>query len=423
MTTDTELQSEVRSWLEQNWDPDLTVAEWWDRLCDSGFGAPTWPEEWHGRGLARDQARIVNETIREFGALGPPSGLGMMLAGPTIIAHGTDEQKRHYLRRIVNGQDGWCQLFSEPGAGSDLASLQTRATPDGDEWVVTGQKVWTSGGMVADVGMLLARTDPEAAKHKGISYFAIDMHQPGIEVRPLREMTGHALFSEVFMDDARVANDACIGGLNNGWTVAKTTLANEREGLGSGGGGAGGGAVPGTVAGTLEKRVGDYVRGERRGGAGIPGLLGNTPKMLLDLAREHGKAGDPHVRQGLARLYSMGEIGRFTVLRTKAAKAAGRGPGPEANTAKLSMSRMVRLTRDLGLAILGPAGMLAGEDAPLNGLIQELALFSPAPSIYGGTDEIQKNIIGERVLQLPREPSSDHDVPFKDLKVGTQAST
>lgn len=423
MTTDTELQSEVRSWLEQNWDPDLTVAEWWDRLCDSGFGAPTWPEEWHGRGLARDQARTVNETIREFGALGPPSGLGMMLAGPTIIAHGTDEQKRHYLRRIVNGQDGWCQLFSEPGAGSDLASLQTRATPDGDEWVITGQKVWTSGGMVADVGMLLARTDPEATKHKGISYFAIDMHQPGIEVRPLREMTGHALFSEVFMDDARVADDACIGGLNNGWTVAKTTLANEREGLGSGGGGAGGGAVPGTVAGTLEKRVGDYVRSERRGGAGIPGLLGNTPKMLLDLAHEHGKAGDPHIRQGLARLYSMGEIGRFTVLRTKAAKAAGRGPGPEANTAKLSMSRMVRLTRDLGLAILGPAGMLAGEDAPLNGLIQELALFSPAPSIYGGTDEIQKNIIGERVLQLPREPSTDHDVPFKDLKVGTQASS
>ncbi|MCC7077087.1 MAG: acyl-CoA dehydrogenase family protein [Acidimicrobiia bacterium] len=421
MSTDTDLAREVKSWLDQNWDPDLTVAEWWDRLCDSGFGAPTWPEEWHGRGLSRDEARIVNETIRDAGALGPPSGLGMMLAGPTIIAHGSEEQKKRYLRRIVNGQDGWCQLFSEPGAGSDLASLQTRAVRDGDEWIVSGQKVWTSGGMVADLGMLIARTDVEVPKQKGISYFAIDMHQAGIDVRPLREMTGHALFSEVFLDSARVPHDACIGGVNNGWTVAKTTLANEREGLGSGGGGAAGGAVPGTIAGVLDQRVGDYGQRGRRGGAGVPGLLGGAPQMLLELVRERNMGDDPHIRQSLARLYSMSEIGRYTVMRARAAKAAGRGPGPEANTAKLAMSRMVRLTRDLGLAILGADGMLYGEDAPLHGIVQELALFSPAPSIYGGTDEIQKNIIGERVLQLPREPSLDHEVPFKDLKVGTQA--
>ena len=422
MSTEAEVRAELSGWLAQNWDPDATVAQWWDLLCDSGWAVPAWPEDWFGRGLGRDMGRVVGDEMRKAGALGPPSGLGMMLAGPTIISHGTDAQKAHYLRRIVNGQDGWCQLFSEPGAGSDLASLQTRAERDGDEWVVSGQKVWTSGGLVADVGMLIARTDPDVPKHKGITYFAIDMHQPGVEVRALREMTGHALFAEVFLDEARVASDAIIGGLGNGWAVAKTTLANERAGLGAGGGGAAGGAVPGRVMNVLDKPAGDYVQEGRRGGAGVPGLLGSAPTMLLELARERGVTGDPHVRQELARLYSLGEIGRFTILRTKAALAAGRGPGPEANTAKLAMSAMVRLTRDLGLEICGAAGMLAGEDAPLHGAVTEMALFSPAPSIYGGTDQIQRNIIGERSLGLPREPDNSHEIPFRELKVGTQTA-
>lgn len=417
MMTEKELRQEVAGWLARNWDPNLTVAEWWGRLCDSGWAVPTWPEEWLGRGLTRDDERIVQDEIRKAGALGPPSGLGMMLAGPTIIAHGSDEQKARYLPRIANGQDGWCQLFSEPGAGSDLASLQTRAVLDGDEWVVNGQKVWASGGMVADLGMLIARTDVDVPKHKGITYFVIDMHQDGIDIRPLREMTGHALFTEVFFDDARVSSDSAIGGINNGWTVAKTTLANERASLGSGGGGPGGGAVPGSIAGALTSRVGDYVKQGRRGGAGLPGLLGGAAPMLIELAKQRGMNNDPHLRQGLARLYTLNEIGRYTVLRAKAAKAAGRGPGPEANTAKLAMSHQVRLLRDIGLQILGAAGMLHGADAPLNGMIQELALFSPAPSIYGGTDEIQKNILGERVLGLPREPATDHEVPFKDVRI------
>src|SRR6056297_1627429 len=248
---------EVRAWLEQNWDPDLTVAEWWERLGLAGWAAPTLPEHAYGRGLSRGDAVQVQQTIAEFGALGAPGGLGLLLAVPTIATHGTPEQIEHYVRDIVTGQRAWCQLFSEPGAGSDLAGLQAKAMRDGDEWIVNGQKVWTSGGHVADMGMLIARTDADVPKHQGITYFAIDMHQAGCDVRPLRELTGRALFNEVFLSDARVPADALIGGLNNGWAVANTTLAHERAGLGSGGGSSGASAaVPGTVAGQLDTRAG-----------------------------------------------------------------------------------------------------------------------------------------------------------------------
>ena len=209
--TDELVRDEVRGWLADNWDADLTVAEWWARLCDSGWGVPTWPEEWFGKGLPRDLAGVVAEELRAAGAIGPPSGLGVLLAGPTILVHGSDDQRARYLRPILNGQEAWCQLFSEPGAGSDLASLQCRAERDGDEWIINGQKVWTSGGQTADLGMLLARTDPDAPKHKGISYFALNMEQPGVEVRPLREMTGRSLFSEVFFSDARAHTSEMIG--------------------------------------------------------------------------------------------------------------------------------------------------------------------------------------------------------------------
>jgi alkylation response protein AidB-like acyl-CoA dehydrogenase len=415
-----DVRADVRAFLADAWDPDLTVAEWWEILGESGWAAPTWPEEWFGRGLARDAVGIVNDELRAAGAVGPPSGLGMLLAGPTILAHGTDEQKTRYIRPIVTGQEGWCQLFSEPGAGSDLASLQTKAERDGDEWVVNGQKVWTSGGQVAELGMLLARTDPEAPKHKGITYFAFTMDQPGVEFRPLREMTGRALFSEVFFDDARVRDDAIIGGLNNGWLVANTTLANERAGLGTGGGGAGGGAFPGKKAGMLDVRAGDLA--ERTARSGVqPANFGRAFELLRTLADKIGCTDDPIVRQRLVELYTLNELGRMTALRIKASVAAGRGPGPEANTAKLMMSRICRLVRDLGPAILGPEAMLMGEATTGGGVLQELVLFSPAPSIYGGSDEIQKNIIGERVLGLPKEPGPDKNTPFRELKVGTQA--
>ncbi len=255
-----DLTVEVTAWLDANWDPDLTVEEWWDRLGHSGWAVPTWPEEWFGKGLSRAEGVRVMQTISGYPALGAPGGLGTLLAGPTIYVHGTDEQKQRYLDDIVTGKQAWCQLFSEPGAGSDLAGLNTRAELDGDEWVVNGQKVWTSGGHWSDLGMLLARTDPDVAKHQGITYFAVDMHQPGIEIRPLRELTGRAMFNEVFLTDVRVPADAAIGGVNNGWAVANTTLMFERSGLGAGGGGGSVAALPGTVGGDLARRAGDFSR-------------------------------------------------------------------------------------------------------------------------------------------------------------------
>jgi alkylation response protein AidB-like acyl-CoA dehydrogenase len=414
------VRAELRDWLADAWDPELSVSEWWARLADSGWAVPSWPKEWLGRDLGRDLAGVVAHELRAAGAVAPPAGLGMLLAGPTILTHGTDAQKARYLRPIVAGEEGWCQLFSEPGAGSDLASLQTRAERDGDEWVVTGQKVWTSGAQVADLGMLLARTDPDAPKHKGITYFAIPMDQPGVEVRPLREMTGRSLFSEVFFDGARVADDAIIGELNGGWLVANTTLANERAGLGSGGSGAGGAAFPGRKARILETRVGDLAERDARGRAVQPSAFGKAFDLLRGLAEKVGRGDDPLVRQRLADLYTLTEVGRMTALRVKAATRAGKGPGPEANTAKLLMSRITRLARDLGPAILGPEAMVTGPETTGGGVVQEMTLFAPAPSIYGGTDEIQKNIIGERVLGLPKEPGPDKSTPFRELKVGTQ---
>ena len=321
-----DIVTELRAWLEANWDPELTVGQWWERLGLAGWCAPTWPVEWFGKGVSRDEANAISREISDFGAVGAPAGLGLLLAGPTIVAHGSDEQRMALLPDIVTGQKAWCQLFSEPGAGSDLAGLQAKAIRDGDEWVVNGQKVWTSGAQWADLGMLLARTDADVPKHAGISYFGIEMDQPGMDIRPLREMTGRALFNEVFMTDVRVDDAALIGGLNNGWAVANTTLANERAGLGAGGGGAAGTAAPGTKAGFLDKRAGDCVSGGRSGTSRA--LAGRGGNMLVDLAKGMGVSGDANLRQDLMRLYSLNEIARYTNLRAKAAKEAGRSPAP-----------------------------------------------------------------------------------------------
>ena len=421
----------VNAWLTENWDPDLTVAEWWNRLGLSGWAAPGLPENAYGKGLNRNDSVAVQNAIVEFGALGAPGGLGLLLAAPTIASHGTQEQIDLYVRDIVTGQKAWCQLFSEPGAGSDLAGLQSRAIRDGDEWIVTGQKVWTSGGQVSDLGMLIARTDPDVPKHQGITYFAIDMHQKGIDIRPLVEMTGHALFNEVFMEEAVVPNSAVVGGLNNGWAVANTTLMNERAGLGSGGGhAAGGAATPGTVVNDLVRRAGDFVPtegGRRKRGGGGGGMFGGSYNLLVDLAKGNGKISDPSIRQDLMKLHTLNELGRMHSMRAKAAKAIGQDVPGLPNISKLSMSEIVRQQRDLGLRILGPLGMLHGytpdQQAALNeatgnpftGMITGIALFAQAPPIYGGTDQVQKNIIGERVLGLPKEPNNDKTAAFRDL--------
>ncbi|MGI8794218.1 MAG: acyl-CoA dehydrogenase family protein [Acidimicrobiales bacterium] len=428
-----ELLDELNAWLEENWDPDLTVAEWWERLGVAGWSAPTLPKNSYGRDLSRSDSVRVSTAIGEFGALGAPGGLGLMLAAPTIAAHGTQEQIDKYVRDIVTGQQAWCQLFSEPGAGSDLAGLTCKAVKDGEEYIVNGQKVWTSTGQTADMAMLIARTDPDAPKHRGITYFAIDMHQPGVETRPLREMTGHAMFNEVFLTDARVPESAVIGDLGGGWAAANTTLMNERAGLGSGGGGGGGfGAGPGTISGNLSRRSGDFVtareeRTKARSGGETKKKRPSSAQMLANVAKGNGKIDDPVVRQGLARLHTLGEIGRYNGERVKAMRSIGQDVPGMANISKLSMSDIVRLQRDLGLSILGAEGTLhayndgqkkKNDDAKVNpflGMITGGALYAQAPPIYGGTDQIQKNIIGERVLGLPREPSHDKDTPFSEL--------
>lgn len=407
------VREEVRSWLAERWDPEITVAEWWDRLARSGYGAPTWPEDCYGKGWPRALANVVSAEIRAAGAIGPPAGLGYLLAGPTICAHGDARQKQEWLLRILNGQDAWCQLFSEPGAGSDLAGLQCRAERDGDEWVVTGQKVWTSTAQLCNLGMLIARTDPDVPKHAGITYFRFEMGQPGVELRPLREMTGRALFNEVFIDGARVRESDVIGGVNNGWAVANTTLAAERAGLGTGGTGAAGNAFPGPLAGHLDQPVGKFVGQVRTGGTGAGG--GALGTSLINVARETGRHADPVVRQGLARLYSLQQIGGYSTLRAKAGRAIPGAP----NIAKLMMSELLRLHREVGSLVVGADTMLMGPETRTGGVFQEQVLFSPGPSIYGGTDQIQRNILGERVLGLPREPDPSKGVPFKDVPKNT----
>jgi len=430
--TATDVFTELQAWLEQNWDPDLTVAEWWERLGLAGWSAPSLPENAYGRALPRADAVRVQQTIAENGALGAPGGLGLLLAAPTIATHGTQEQIDLYVRDIVTGQKAWCQLFSEPGAGSDLAGLNTKAIQDGEEWIVNGQKVWTSGGQVADLGMLIARTDVDVPKHQGITYFAMNMHQPGVDIRPLREITGHAMFNEVFLTDAVTHTDAVIGGLNNGWAVANTTLAFERAGLGAGGGSAAAGmATPGTVAGHLERRAGDFVSsggGRRRGGGGPGGMLGGAGTLITELAKANGAIADPVIRQDLMRLHTLNEIAKYMNQRSRALRTAGQPDIPGGpNIAKLSMSHILRLSRETGLRIIGAYGTLHAYDDdarkvldaatgnPFFGAVTGLALYSPGPSIYGGTDEVQHNIIGERVLGLPKEPNNDRVTPFKDL--------
>lgn len=405
-----EVRAEVEAWVAEQWDPEITVAEWWRRMSAAGYSSPMLPPALGGRGYPRDLAIAVSQVIAAKGCVGAPNGLGLMLAAPTIAAHGSPEQQQRFIPRILDGTDAWCQLFSEPGAGSDLAGLQCKAVRDGDEFVITGQKVWTSGGQYADWGMLIARTDPDAPKHQGITYFAFEMHQPGVEVRPLREMTGRAMFNEVFLDEARVPVDNVIGGLNNGWAVANTTLMVERASLGSAGGASGGVALPGSVAGHLANRVGGHV-GVSGGGGG--GALGpGTLRSFVKLATANGTITDPVVRQGLAELHTLLTVNLWNISRAK----SGQGrTGVEGNLAKMLLTHTLRRTREIGNQIIGADGMLWGKEAASGGTIQELTVFSPGPAIYGGTDQVQRNIVGERGLGLPKEPGDLRNVPFKDL--------
>jgi alkylation response protein AidB-like acyl-CoA dehydrogenase len=276
--------------------------------------------------------------------------------------------------------------------------------------VITGQKVWTTAGQIADKAMLLARTNVDVPKHQGITYFVLDMHQPGVEVRPLKEMTGRAMFNEVFLTEARAPASAVLGGLNNGWAVANTTLTFERASIGSGGGGVMGVAVPGTIARHLDRPVSEFLSERPATAAGS--VSGSTVKALVQLARDRGVAADPVVRQSLAELHTLTELNRLNVLRTR----AGQGlTGVEGNLAKLLLTHTLRRARDVGASLLGPDATLWGPDAATGGIMQEMIVYSPAPAIYGGTDQIQRNIVSERGLGLPKEPGDFRTTPFKDL--------
>ena len=408
-TSDGELRSELDAWLADNWDPDISVREWWARLAAAGLANPTLAAPF-GRGWGRAETRVLVDAIRAAGAIGSPAGLGMLLAAPTVLEHGTPEQIERFVPAILDGTESWCQLFSEPGAGSDLAGLQTKAIRDGDEWIITGQKVWTSEGSHADLGMLVARTDPEAPKHRGLTWFAFEMDQDGVEVRPLREMTGRSLFNEVFIDGARVPHANVIGELNDGWRVTNTTLMVERAGIGGSHGLAFAAAHPGSIAGHLDRPAGSF-RGKRlalaAGGVG-PG----TFNQLSEEAHARNRDCDPVVRQELAALHTDLEVMRLSAMRSR---QKSQRTGGEGNLAKLRMTAALRRARSLASTILGADMTLWGDEAPTDGVLQEMAVFSPAPSIYGGTDEIQRNILGERVLGLPREPGPDPATPFREL--------
>ena len=296
--TAADVRSQVERWIEDNWNDEITVRDWWRRLADAGYSSPGLSPDVGGLGWPGDLAATVMATLTKARVLGPPAGLGLLLAAPTIATLGRPDQIERYLRPILDGTEGWCQLFSEPQAGSDLAGLQTRAEPDGDEWIVTGQKVWSSTAKTADLAMLLARTDPDAPKRKGITYFVMEMDQPGVDVRPLREMTGRAVFNEVFLDEARVRRVDIVGELNEGWRVANATLAFERAGVGHGGA-AFAAARPGGRAGDLDRPAASFV------GASGPisgAAVGRRHlKALMDLAAERGRISDPLVRQAIVR--------------------------------------------------------------------------------------------------------------------------
>ena len=426
--TASSVRREARDWIEESFDPELSVRAWLERLADSGWAAPAWPAEWHGRGLPPDLTVVVYEEFNRVEAPGPPAGLGIMLAAPTIIANGSDDLKRQFIRAMLVGDDLWCQLFSEPGAGSDLAGLQTRAERDGDEFIVNGQKVWTSGGQIADYGMLLARTDPDVPKHRGITYFALPMNQPGVEVRPLIQMTGESGFSEVFFSDARVPASAIIGELNGGWAVALSTLGFERTSLGTASGQGFRLSAPGgsRFLQQQEVSVGEFIAASKSNarsfGTGSTAMTGGGIAPLVTLAAELGRVHDTEVRQQIVRLYTLASANGWNGQRASAALKAGGRAGPEASLGKLMASRVARQWRDTASLVAGPQGMLAGADGPLDGRLASQTLATPGPSIYGGSDQIQRNIISERVLGLPREADPSRTMPFRELKIGTQAA-
>ena len=405
-STDTETyRKEIRTFLEahlpKGWEGVSALpadergpwqAEWQKTLADNGYRAVAWPKEYGGGGLsALEQVVLAEEFAKAKAPLqGGNDGFGIGMVGPTIITWGTDEQKRTLLPRIISGEDRWCQGYSEPDAGSDLANIGTRAVLDGDEWVVNGQKIWTSSAHTANWIFVLARTDPDAAKHKGITFLLVPMDQPGVEVRPIKEMTGHALFNETFFTDARTAKENVVGEVNQGWTVANTLLGFER------------------------------------GGRATVVSIGYRQELdnIIEAARAKGATSDPIIRQRLAAAHTEVELLRYSGMRSLTRALAGEGQGPEASTFKLAWSEYHKRVTELSLDILGAEAMTPSGEGLSNALAVaegdltsaravDTFLGARAGTIYAGTSQVQRNIIGERALGLPREGRADTG-PWKD---------
>ena len=391
-----EVRAEAGAWLRAHWDRARSVRAWWALVADAGWQFPSWPIGLGGRGLDAASERAVWEEMAAQGVLGPPFNLGTMTGAPTIVAFGTTGQATRLLPPLALGEEAWCQLFSEPDAGSDLAAVRTRAERDGEGWRVTGQKIWSSGAAEADRGMLVARTDEHAAKHRGLSFMVLPLRQAGVDIRPLRQMNGvSGHFNEVFLDGPVVPAGDLITEPGGGWQVALNVLALERFALQA--------RVPGLVYGSpgrgwgqLDRSCGDVVAEGTQASDYVANRAWVDSGRLIALARQQGRAGDPIVRQRLAALVALEKVIDLTVQRP------GVPGGP--NLTKLAKTTVSRMAARLGMELLGAGGLLSGVDAPADGGPLHLALTSPSFSIAGGTDEIQHNVLGERVLGLPREP-------------------
>jgi alkylation response protein AidB-like acyl-CoA dehydrogenase len=356
-------------------------------LFDAGLAGITWPKDFGGQGLTIEFHRAFWEEGAEYdlGTLYFNIAFGMV--GPTILQIGTDDQKARYIPAMLRGDETWCQLFSEPNAGSDVASLQTRAVRDGDEWVINGQKVWTSGAHRANLGALLARTNPDRPKHHGLTMLIVDMTAPGVEVRPLRQATGEAHFNEVFFDDVRVPAANVLGDVDGGWKAATTMLMNERVAIGT--------------MGERRRRTGEF-------------------DALRSLAVASGRSGDPVIRQALADVYIRERLLALLAAQVQAARRAGREPGPGGSVAKLATALLSARSADVGMLIAGAAAQAWDPDDVAGERWARASVSFPIMSVGGGTNEIQRNILGERVLGLPRDIQVDRDIPFRALHVGTQ---
>ena len=393
---DLAFRAKVRAWFEQNKPGKLDTLEdrraWHTRLYEAGFVGMGWPKEYGGQSARPMEQAIVADEMTRANSPGWINTLGIGFIGPTIIAHGSEEQKRRYLRKILTAEELWCQLYSEPNAGSDLAGLQTSAVRRDGKYVVNGSKIWTSQGMTADLAILLARTDQKVPKHKGISYFLVDMHSPGIEVRPLKQITGSAEFCEVFLTNVEIPAENLLGVEGQGWEIAQTTLGYERGANG----------------------LARYTRWRAN--------LNRLVEVCRTLPRNGGVAlDDPLVRQKLGRMASELEVMRYAGLRVLSQLEKGRHPGPESSVDKLYYSEMDKRHQELIQEILGPYGQTMNlppeldlESSTTQAAAADWAyifLWSRAGTIYSGSSEIQKNIIGERVLRLPREIRPDRMAP------------